>query len=70
MKSRKEIKVSRGYRLKPSTQKLLSDIQERLKTDPDTVISAACVLLQRKLRNNVNILNISADSKLKVILIK
>ncbi len=49
-------KISKGYRLKPETHKLISILQARLKTDADSVISAACRKLHKEIKNNFNIL--------------
>ncbi|MBS1513794.1 MAG: hypothetical protein JSS63_02105 [Bacteroidetes bacterium] len=39
---KKEIKVPRGYRLFPRTQKLILKIQKILNSDADKAISSAC----------------------------
>ncbi len=51
IKNSKEEKISRGYRLKPSTHKKLADIQDKLKTDIDTVISLACKKLTKEMNS-------------------
>jgi hypothetical protein len=35
-------KVPKGYRLKPSTHRLIGKIQEMMQADQDKVISSAC----------------------------
>ncbi len=58
MKTKKEKKISRGYRLKPSTHKLLADIQEKLRTDADTVIHSACIMFFKKIRAHSSLIKI------------
>jgi len=41
-------KISKGYRLKKSTHKLIDKIQVILKADQDTVVTKACKLLYRE----------------------
>jgi hypothetical protein len=48
-------KVSKGYRLKPSTHKLIDKLQVMLKADQDTVVTKACKMLYRDIKNKNNI---------------
>ncbi len=47
-----EKKISKGYRLKPGTHKLVNKIQAALRTDVDTVISTACKFFYKEIKNN------------------
>ena len=40
---RKQVKISKGYRLLPETHKKILKIKKLLKTDADKVIFSACV---------------------------
>jgi hypothetical protein len=42
-------KVPKGYRLKPSTHKLINKIQEIIQADQDKAISSACRMFYREL---------------------
>jgi hypothetical protein len=44
-------KIAKGYRLKPSTHKLIDKLQVMLSADQDTVITKACKLLYKELKN-------------------
>lgn len=50
----KSEKISKGYRLKPSTHKLIDKLQVMLSADQDTVITKACKLLYKELKKNIN----------------
>lgn len=54
-KNKKNIKTSKGYRLKVSTHKLIDKIQFMLEADQDTVITKACRLLYNELKKNVKL---------------
>jgi hypothetical protein len=56
IKRRKYEKISKGYRLKPSTHKLIDKLQVMLNADQNTVITKACRLLLNKLNQKNNIL--------------
>ncbi|HEY3250880.1 MAG TPA: hypothetical protein VGK25_07150 [Ignavibacteria bacterium] len=45
-------KISKGYRLKPSTHKLIKKLQQLLNTSQDAVISSSVKLFHKGLRNN------------------
>lgn len=52
---KKELKVARGYRLYPKTQKMILKIQKILKTDADKAISSACENFLKEIRKkNLN----------------
>lgn len=60
-----QIKTSRGYRLKPSTHRLIKSLEEITQTDSDKVLEASCTLYYRKIfriEENEK-LNISAQRK-------
>lgn len=44
-----QVKTSRGYRLKPSTHRLIKSLEEITQTDSDKVLEASCTLYYRKL---------------------
>lgn len=44
-------KVSKGYRLRPETHRLVNKIKELTKTDTDTVIYESCRLFLAGLKN-------------------
>jgi len=46
---KKTSKVPKGYRLKPSTHKLINRIQEIIQADQDKAISSACRMYYREL---------------------
>jgi retron-type reverse transcriptase len=46
---KKTSKVPKGYRLKPSTHKLISKIQEMIQSDQDKAVSSACRMFYREL---------------------
>jgi hypothetical protein len=44
-----QIKTSRGYRLKPSTHRLIRSLQEITQTDSDSVLTASCILYYKQI---------------------
>jgi hypothetical protein len=42
MRLKKNRKISKGYRLKPETHKMISKIQKLLKTDYDDTLTLLC----------------------------
>ncbi len=46
---KKTSKVPRGYRLKPSTHKLINRIQEMIQADQDKTIASACRMFYKEL---------------------
>lgn len=60
-----QIKTSRGYRLKPSTHRLIKSLEEITQTDSDKVLEASCTLYYRKIFRieEKEKLNISAQRK-------
>ena len=44
-----QIKTSRGYRLKPSTHRLIKSLGEITQTDSDKVLEASCTLYYRQI---------------------
>jgi hypothetical protein len=54
-KNKKNIKTSKGYRLKVSTHKLIDKMQFMLEADQDKVITKACRLLYNELKKNVKL---------------
>ncbi len=44
-------KISKGYRLKPSTHKLIDKIQAMLNANQDAVITRACKSLYKELKS-------------------
>jgi hypothetical protein len=46
----KSKKFSKGYRLRPSTHKLIDKLQVMMKADQDTVINKACKMLYKELK--------------------
>jgi ribosomal protein S24E len=53
IKRRKYEKISKGYRLKPSTHKLIDKLQVMLNADQDTVVTRACKILYKELKNKI-----------------
>jgi hypothetical protein len=49
IKKRKAEKVSKGYRLKKTTHKLIDKLQMIMKADQDAVITKACKMLYKQL---------------------
>lgn len=49
-----QVKISRGYRLKPRTHKLIKLLKEITQSDSDKVISRSCMLLARELTQKGN----------------
>lgn len=49
MNNKNTLKIARGYRLKPSTHKLIKSLQELTNADSDTVLSESCKLYYKKL---------------------
>lgn len=49
---RKSNKTAKGYRLKPSTHRLINKLSEFLLADHDEVISKACRKLYKELKTN------------------
>ena len=53
------LKISRGYRLKIATHKLIKNLQDITDTDSDTVLNRSCMLylrtIMQKEENNKNI---------------
>lgn len=47
----KELRTSKGYRLKVSTHNLIKSLQELTQYDTDTVITESCLLMYRKILN-------------------
>jgi hypothetical protein len=43
-----QVKISKGYRLKPSTHRLIKKLQHSLNTTQDKIISIAIKLLQER----------------------
>ena len=52
--SKRSGKNTRGYRLKPSTHKMIVKIQNLLGSDQDEVIASACTMLYNDLKNSNN----------------
>lgn len=48
---KKELRTSKGYRLKVSTHNLIKSLQELTQYDTDTVITESCLLMYRKILN-------------------
>jgi len=48
----KSTKISKGYRLKPETHEIINTLQEKLRTDADTIISAACRKFLREIEES------------------
>ena len=48
---KKELRTSKGYRLKVSTHTLIKSLQELTQYDTDTVITESCLLMYRKILN-------------------
>ena len=44
-----QIKTSRGYRLKPSTHKMIRSLQEITQSDSDSVLTASCILYYKQI---------------------
>jgi hypothetical protein len=53
-KSKKNLKVSKGYRLKPATHKLIRTIQELMGSNQDEVIGKACRFFYEEITKNIN----------------
>jgi len=49
---KKAVKISRGYRLKPSTHKLIKSIEAITDYDTDTIISSSCKLFLKTIAYN------------------
>jgi len=49
--SKRSGKNTRGYRLKPSTHRLIVKIQNMLGSDQDEAIASACTMLYNELKN-------------------
>lgn len=49
--------VSKGYRLMPSTHRLISEVQEELNMTCDRLISSAVILLKNSNKDKFNIKN-------------
>jgi hypothetical protein len=49
---KKAVKISRGYRLKPSTHKLIKSIEVITDYDTDTIISNSCRLFLKTVVQN------------------
>lgn len=49
MNNKNTVKIARGYRLKPSTHKLIKSLQELTNSDSDTVLKESCKLYYKKL---------------------
>lgn len=63
--SKKNSKISRGYRLKVSTHSMIKNLQQLTKQTSDIVISRSCTLYFVKLlEENKNIINYKKSSKL------
>ena len=60
----KSKKRTRGYRLKPSTHRLILKIQKILKSDQDEAITASCSMFLTELKKN------DPAKKIKISLIK
>src|SRR4030095_6447246 len=58
--------VSKGYRLKPATHKLIKKVQRLLNTSQDTVISTAVKNLANKFRSNNKESNLLNNSIIKI----
>ena len=39
-----QVKISRGYRLKPETHKLIRSLQDLTRNDADEVLNASCMM--------------------------
>jgi hypothetical protein len=50
---KKVIKISKGYRLKPSTHKLIYKIQELISGDQEMAVGNACRRYYRELKKKV-----------------
>ncbi len=46
-------KTARGYRLRDSTHKMISELEELMKTNQDVVLTEACRILYRKVMKKV-----------------
>lgn len=63
---KKEVKVARGYRLYPKTQKMILKIQRILNSDADKAVSSACeIFLKEFSKNNYKKINLSLKQKTK-----
>jgi hypothetical protein len=51
IKKRKSGKISKGYRLKQSTHKLIDKMQTIMNANQDTVITKACKMLYNEILN-------------------
>ena len=49
---KKTVKISRGYRLKPSTHKLIKSLEVITDYDTDTIISNSCRLFLKIIAQN------------------
>jgi hypothetical protein len=49
---KKTVKISRGYRLKPSTHKLIKSLESIAALDTDTILSNSCKLFLKTLMQN------------------
>jgi len=49
---KKAVKISRGYRLKPSTHKLIKSLEVITDYDTDTIISSSCKLFLKTIPQN------------------
>lgn len=52
MRLKKDKKISKGYRLRPETHKMITKVQKILKTDYDDTLAAVCMDFLKK--NNIN----------------
>ncbi|MBN8584394.1 MAG: hypothetical protein J0M37_04805 [Ignavibacteria bacterium] len=52
MRLKKDKKISKGYRLRPETHKMITKVQKILKTDYDDTLTALCAYFLKK--NNTN----------------
>jgi hypothetical protein len=50
---KKSVKISKGYRLKPSTHKIIYKIQELISGDQEMAVGCACRKYYRELKKNV-----------------
>lgn len=55
---KKELRTSKGYRLKISTHNLIKSLQELTQNDADAVLTESCLMLYKKVieekENNLN----------------
>jgi hypothetical protein len=50
---KKSVKISKGYRLKPSTHKLIYKIQELISGDQEMAVGNACRKYYRELKKKI-----------------